>query len=341
MTLRKKCLFFLLTLSLACLMAAEAAPANQPSAAPAGGQGFGVVDFLTCVTLHPLMAAYDFSAGRFRRDGVNWGDPKSVEMLGKKLSELQAALRPKVQEVDRKIGEVQRELAEFNLRRDQTALSLSRAAGEKKNVARETYDRELAANQQRYDAKIAEAKQRMTALEQTRQKLHDDALAPIFLNSAESAARLQQILGETDQAVREVAAGSGMAVIIDDSYGTPAGQTDQGSFSSPPDPMITGNTIYQMIIQSPFPNPKNPQDKMAYHFLGDMQKSLQGMTRQHLARRQELVPFVANMTGGRLFLAGGADLTLSVCERLYTRYRMNPYLIQTLKAALTDFRRQR
>jgi hypothetical protein len=59
----------------------------------------------------------------------------------------------------------------------------------------------------------------------------------------------------------------------------------------------------------------------------------------YLATRPDLGPLAGGFRPPRLFVMGGTDLTLPVCERLFARYRLNPYLIQALRKGILSFRR--
>ncbi len=178
--------------------------------------------------------------------------------------------------------------------------------------------------------------ERIAALDLEIDKLNDGIWDDLFLSKEETDRRLKQIVAEVDTAIRETAAQYRVEAVIDDTLQAASLPVDLMQSVPESTPLWT-NSVFRIALDSPFPTPGKAS--MANHWAGELQRNLERQVASYLGQRQDISPLVHGFRAPRLFVMGGVDLTSPVCERLFARYRLNPYLIQALRAGIASFRK--
>lgn len=306
--------------------------AMSPCRAQAGGSeataGFATIDYRTCIALHPLIADFDFAAGRFSKPGIKRNDHMAMEALYKSMTQKRKALEPRRLDLERKRSALQLQSNNLDLGQIQDVVIPV------KDVSRSSQSAALSGAA--LEARRRDLWERIAALDLEIDKLNDGIWDDLFLTKEETDRRLAQIVAEVDAAIRETAARYRVEAVIDDTLQAASLPVDLMQNVPESTPLWT-NSVFKIALDSPFPTPGKPS--MANHWAGELQRNLERQIVSYLGQRQDISPLVHGFRAPRLFVMGGVDLTSPVCERIFARYQLNPYLIQALRAGIASFRK--
>ncbi len=308
-----------------------AAQGVPPRAGVPVSGGFATIDYRACLALHPLMADYDFAAERFSRAGVKRGDPKAMETAYHAMAGKKKALEPRRQELERRRQALQLQFNNLDL--DQ----LKNVIAQLKPASASAVPAPSPLSDARLVERRAELQRQIAALQREEANLLDEVWNDVLMTREETDKRLQQVINEVEGAIRETATAMGVGAVIDDTLAVASMPIDRIREVPESTPLFT-TSLYRLILDAPFPEPGKPS--MANHWASELQRNLGRQVTGYLgAMRHEVVEAAHGFRSPKLFVMGGVDITVPVCERLFQQYKVNPYLLQTLKTTLGSYRR--
>lgn len=312
--------------SLVCLLQHLPVHCFAQSAATAG---FATIDYRTCLALHPAMADFDFAAGRFTKAGIKRNDHKAMEAMYQAMTQKRKAIEPRRLELERKRAALQLQLNNLDLTQIQGIVS----PGKKDSSG---FPQATALSGSALEARRRDLWNRVAEIDQSLDGLNDGIWNDLFMTRDQTDRLLQQIVKEVDSAIKDVAAQYRIEAVIDDTLQAASLPVELMQNVPESTPLWT-NSVYRIALDSPFPTPG--KSSMANHWAGELQRNLERQIASYLGQRPEIAALVHGFRAPRLFVMGGVDLTTLVCERIFARYRLNPYLIQTLRAGIASFRK--
>ena len=306
--------------------------------APACAQGWASVDSRILMVLHPQMGNFDYSAGRFFRQGFS---TTRNEKLHEELNKAAEDADKKLVGLMRKEAAMIEKRANLILERDTTINDLSeKAASETYNI-RGKYER-VAEYEKRYEEKLSALDRELNELYLAVESVRDEAYAPVYLSRIETTGKLTEIKRDIKNMTQQVAAQHGISVVFDSSFGfRPVKQEGKASslyvqaddfdvlsstlfhdllnfnVSTPPDAAQTGATVEHMLAGG------------AYAKLDTLRKVTQ--------LRSYLLPFAAEFTPGSIFMVGGNDITANVAQKIFEQYKLPDALKASYLLVLRDF----
>ncbi|MBF0542964.1 MAG: hypothetical protein HQM08_00955 [Candidatus Riflebacteria bacterium] len=334
-----------LTFLIACTMILGFSLSNleAANALQSAENKIGTVDFRTCLALHPLMATFDFAADRFSRPNVMRNDQKTVEGIYERMAQKKKTLEAAINGIKRNISALQLERNTINLKTAEAEIFnlqiKNKTIPDEENVPelnRVTPSQVPVQSEKQITDRIQQIDEKILELEKSINSIQDSVWTEVFLSREETDKKLQQIVAEVNAAIKQIADQNQISTVIDDSLNSHP-ILPEIMEGIPLNTSIWANSIYQLILNSPLPQPGTVS--IANHWAGELQKSIEQMTYKYLATSKDLSSLIGNYKPPRMFLFGGVDLTIPVCEQIFTRYHLNPYLIQSLKTAIAAFRR--
>ncbi|EKD84118.1 MAG: hypothetical protein ACD_39C00232G0003 [uncultured bacterium] len=335
--------------------------------------GWATVDTRILLMLHPDMASFDYSNGRFFRDkaldkDVNkvvadlkkareQGDKESAPLRDRQKKLLQNRFAV-MQQKNRAIqvlapGDIERlERQKVELEATSRELERQRPAdrnAEKMLVARKADVANKLAIIQGHLSETATEEQRRENIEKLQKqveaidkdvsdiaqqivKIEDKAIAAVYLTGEETDLRLQKVKDEITSLIQQAAKESKVAVVMDTSFAMRSQQRKEKLKMIPavdeaPDIVsaalfhsfvnLTIDPEIQKNLTGPEGAPLPPEHLVVGRSLG-MRSNLT----QYLEFRNYMPESVAGFSHGRLFLAGGTDLTPWVARQLFDRYKV-------------------
>jgi len=313
-----KILLFITLLLLSC---GNASHANSP---------FATIDYRTCLVLHPEMKDYDFVTQRFTRPQLKRDDMTTMQAVYERMAAKQKELAPKVDELLTKQSKLQENIAKTRLNWTGEAAKLAQL-----KVSKAEIDKRLTEARTRDENRLEKMQEEFAEIDKEIVLLQDSIWNEVFLSRAETVKKLESIVKELDEFIKETADKLKVSCVIDDTLTAP--QAPPEILQNIPDNTpLWANTAYQIILKSPLPEPNT--FTIANHWAPSLMKSIENLSFQHLAHRKDIGSIVATVRPSRLFISGNLDITEQVCRALFEKYKFNPYLIESLLKGIKMFR---
>lgn len=340
--------------------------------------GWATVDTRVLLMLHPDMANFDYSNGRFFREGslekdinkVVAGLKKAREQAEKECEPLRARQKKLLQDrfalmqqkaralqvlapgdierLEREKVQLQTAYRELERQRpsDRNAekmFSARKADLENKLTIIQSHLIDTGTDEQRKEKvnklqeQIEEIDKNVASIAIQTGKIEDKAISAVYLTGEETEARLKKAKDEINSLIQQAAKESKVAVVMDTSFAMRSPKRKEKLKMIPavdeaPDIVsaalfhsfanLTIDAELQKNLTGPEGAPLPPEHLVVGRSLG-MRSNLT----QYLEFRNYLPENVADFSHGRLFLAGGTDLTPWVARQLFDRYKV-PELVK-------------
>lgn len=295
------------------------------SSGPLVAGGWGSVDQRLLLTLHPAMATFDYSHGRFLRSSATTGNPAmTAAKLQREANESQSA----VQKLARERAGLISQRGKILARREDT---LDNIRGKKSNPGSGAGagDRLAEEYEARYAKEIGELDLKLASVEQQLEDAREATYAPAYLTKKETGIRIIAIRTEIGNLIAQVAKEQDLDMVVDDSLGRPwpeAGRSAEDYFS-PPVPFNKGALLFRSFaewepinVTGTVPGPGGKPVPASQHIA--MGRSLNVL--RQLQNYLNFLPYRISGApmGQSMVLVGNTDLTIAVAQRLYTAYRL-------------------
>lgn len=291
---------------------------------------FATIDYRTCLVLHPEMKDYDFVTQRFTRSQLKRDDMATMQAVYERMAAKQKELAPKVDELLARQSKIQENIAKTRLHWTGEVTKLAQL-----KISKAEIDKRLADTQSRDEKRLEKMQDEFAEIDKEIVLLQDSIWNEVFLSRAETVKKLETIVSELDEIIKETAEKLKVSCIIDDTLTAP--QTPPELLEHiPENTPLWSNTAYQIILKSPLPEPNT--FTIANHWAPSLMKSIENLSFQHLANRKDVGSAVATVRPSKLFIAGNLDITEQVCRTLFEKYKFNPYLIESLLKGIKMFR---
>jgi len=288
------------------------------------GQNFpGIykVDYKLVFLLHPMMAEFDLTLGRFLRNDVNLKDGNVLNKLGAQMAEANAL--------------AQKNLAEIQKQIDQAILDLQKIEREK-NITFEVATGANASEALLFKKKKEEAEKKIADLRQKQADIQDGVFDPMYISRKKTVEKVNEILKQIDSVLQKFSQEKNGALIVDSNFVrnpnryTTYHPSPEACFSflsiGLRQDLLEFNSSMAEEMRAKYNEPE--MQKVFAQTMGkDYQKKLEDAMNQasyfHTAFATTLTkyPGIGAVLGnrGRLFLAGGEniDITKEILEEIY------------------------
>lgn len=294
-----------------------------------GQTQFGTIDYRTCLVLHPEMADFDFVAQRFSRPGLARNNAETMQAIYKRMEAKQRMLDSKMKALQSKQSKIQEEISRTRL--NWTAVGAKFA---KENMKPDLIERKIEETKIRDQKKIEKLQNEFNDIEDQITGLKDSVWGEVFMTRAETVAKLEKIVQELDLIIKETAEKKRVLTVIDNTLSAPEAIPEILQHI-PENTPLWANPAYQIMLKSPLPEPNT--FSIANHWAPSLIKSIENMSFQTLAHRNSVGSLVATVRPSKLIISGGMDLTEPVCREMFSKYKFNSYLIESLIKGIKMF----
>ncbi|MBF0543526.1 MAG: hypothetical protein HQM08_03790 [Candidatus Riflebacteria bacterium] len=304
--------------------------------------GVGCVDLRLLMILHPSMANFDYVNGLFYRENLR---SKTPEQIQAELKNSQESIKGAQALLKRKESELIKRRIDLMQKRDETISNLNGKARKPDEKSKLVTDYEA-----KYSQEFDTLERQFGEIQQSLRQTNELAFSPLYYNSAETEKRISQIRKELQDKITQVAAKNGIAVVIDDSYGSRSTKKGKENFAIPsqtetPD-LISGNLFHNLTTWQVDEASKallNSKDAAALkltpaHVAGGMVEQRRLNLKQLLDYRSYLPENLAAFSPGRAFLIGGVDLTPLIAKEIFDQYRLPEMAKQNYLTIIKDYR---
>jgi len=299
---------------------------TKPCASAPGG-GWAFVDSRLLLILHPSMANFDYSTGKFFRPGVAGKKP---EELQKELNAAWNRIQPKLRELMSRQSRIIQGRADMLARRDETLnMMMSKAAVGKEKVR--DYPQTIGDFEKKYNQELEGFSKQLADIDNQIKTLTDEAYSPVYLTIAESNQQLERIKLEIDDLIKQTANETGTAVVIDSSFGAPALKKSDKLCVIPtqtePVDTLSSNLFHFFSNWEPpapgqIPMADGTKVDAATHLVPRMTENKIQTLKQFLDFRLYLPQNGSTFSPGKFFVLGGVDLTPQVAWKIFSKYRI-------------------
>jgi len=291
---------------------------------------FATIDYRTCLVLHPEMKDFDFVSQRFSRPQLKRNDMAIMTAVYERMSTQQKVLSPKIDALLAKQSKVQENLAKTRLNWTVEGIKLAQLKISKAEITKRVAEAEL-----RDQKKIDKLQDEILEIEKEIVDIKDSIWHEVFLSRAETVEKLEKIVVELDETIKNIADQHKVACVIDDTLTAP--ETPPEIIQNiPENTPLWSNPAYQIILQSPLPEPNT--FTIANHWAPSLMKTIENLSFQFLPHRKDVGSLVSTVRPAKLFITGGIDITEAVCRSLFNKYEFNSYLIESLIKGIKMFR---
>jgi hypothetical protein len=304
--------------------------------------GWGQVDSMLLLALHPGMATFDFLQGRFLRPSFSSASPEG-HRLQARADQGRARLARLTSERERAR---QNHLA-IVMRRENTLREMMEREATHRGQLRD-HDQQFREYERRYEASMAEAAKRLNQVENELNEAQDDVSAPFFLTRQETDKRLAELQKELLAVIDHVARQRGLSVVLDPTFaGSVPQRTPAVDGAEMPSPDFTGPRQFQLFWNytptttfGSVPGPDGQPVSGEQHISSALYRSMVQNMQTYLGRLSFLTPALARLSFGTpsAFVTGGEDITETVASTLFSRYRVAADLQQRLIALIRSYR---
>lgn len=305
--------------------------------------GFATVDTRLILLLHPSMANFDFSNGKFFRSET---PNKKFEDV---LKELQAC--------QKKSGEALKGLEE---QRRRLSASKTDLLTRREDVINDLYVKVASTGYQvrgkeekiqefegRYLLQLAQLDAQISQNADQIRKALEIGYSTLYLTTEETEKRLSEIKTEIQSLISEAARESGISVVIDNTYAMRS-QNKSGEVSQVP----VIDEALDVVSSSLFHSFANLQIDPALkgvlkngdgmpipeeHLLVGRSIGLMNNLQRYLQFRNYFPEKIGNFSPGQMFLVGGVDLTPWVARKLFARYRIPGFLQNSFMVLIRNY----
>ncbi|OIP24575.1 hypothetical protein AUK22_08745 [bacterium CG2_30_54_10] len=318
---------------------------NLISPTLAQAQGWGKVDTRILLILHPKLATFDYSVGRFYRETAFTSDR---EKLRKQMDDAWSKAQPALRSLLGKQSGLIRRRVELMQRWNETMNSLAEHSASETSKPQD-YRKLGDQYKARYEQELAGLDQDLAHLDTDMQNTREEAYSPVFLRSSETISRLSEIKQEIQGLLAQAAGERGVVTVLDTSYGAP-GVTQAPSLAAIP----TQQDHFDLLSAALFHEITNWDDSkipggsipMAdgtkvdarSHIIPRLKAGAIDNLRQYLDYRSYLGRHLAAMPSpGGIFLVGGVDLTPVVARKLFDRYQIPEDLKNAFMQIMSEY----
>ncbi|MBP7634620.1 hypothetical protein KBA41_10630 [Candidatus Ozemobacteraceae bacterium] len=330
-------------LMIVALLAAFLAPANAQPPQPARAGGLATVDVRILLMLHPMMATFDYSNGRFYRDESL---KKNFQGVVQQLQKLQQESRKALATIESKKKRLMQTRLEIMTKREEALNDLSsKAASSSYNIRDKS--RKISEFEQRYAAQLRQNTADLEALRTEMVKAQDAAIAPLYLTTEEAEKRLASIRDEIHGLIAQAAREGGYHTVVDNTFGF---TTRKRAHDIPQVPALdeSVDVVSSSLFHSFVNMDINPAVKSALqmppntttaeeHMVAGRSIGMTDNLKQYLEFRNYMPEAVAGFGPGKFFLIGGNDLTPWVARQLFTKYRIPMTLQNSFMVLIRNF----
>lgn len=293
----------------------------------ARGAGWATVDTRLLMVLHPSMATYDFSHGRFYRPGVQ--NLKSEE-LQNKLAKVWEQVRPQLKALEAKRSRLLRSRSELLASREET-INKMLARGATDTLMVRDHAKNVASFEIRYQSRLHQMEDDLQAVETEYARTSEQAWAPVYLNGVETDRQLAVIRNEIVAFVSDLAVKQGYVLVVDptaaqDPVMSVGGLGVKVAQSEPVD--VLGSELFKLFGQwnvpqgATVPGPDGRPIDLGQHLMPVLFGNMTQNFRQYLEFRPFLPPVSGQLDPRKLTLSGEPDLTESVARGIFQRYQV-------------------
>jgi hypothetical protein len=329
--------------------------------APLQATGWGTADTRLLLIIHPDMAYFDYTNGRFFRPQVAKQSPAEVRQAMQKAREQAEPLLSKHQEHQHALQEARSEilmnkerlrLRLLNPQHPTLETAKNRLKTAKKNVVKvksmkdipnihhppeemqvpESHqDRNKLVDEleERAQTEVASINARLIAIDKQITAVQEAMYSPVYLTTPETTEKLAAINKEIGELITQTAGEQKLDLIIDASYAQRSIKRAAETTILPtqPDiPDLLSSALFHEFANFALLKEPPPRDDGSpvppQHGTGAMYTNKIQLFKKYLENRHYLPPTVANFAGGSLFLTGANDVTPRVAEKLLTRYNI-------------------
>jgi len=281
--------------------------------------GMATVDYSLLMAFHPKMSRFDFTVGRFYLPGLNLSNEKQMTDIRKKIRQKNSESAPKIAQLDRDRMRNLKEIANF----DESARTTLNA------MLRDGKD--ISAIERSYSQKKIQLQVKQTDLDEQLLALQEAGLDFIYYSREKTKGMIVEIMTEIDRILEQISRERGNLAIIDRSYLSPP-----ASVRPPPVPaegmdMLSAD-LYGQLLKSDFamnPGWKEGPPGHAERVMEGTETAFKKEFEKYLSQAPTLGRFISNFRG-RLFLAGGEDLTPLALSRILDSNPIAPEIKQRL-----------
>lgn len=332
-----------LFLVLVGLLAVSLAPTNAQAPQPARASGLATVDGRILLMLHPMMATFDYSNGRFYRDESL---KKNFNVVAQQLQQLQQGSRKALATIESQKKRLMQARLEIMAKREEALNNLSSKVASISYNIRDK-DRKIAEFEQRYAAQLRQNTADLEALHAEMIKAQDAAMAPLYLTTEEADKRLASIRAEIQSLIAQAAREGGYHTVIDNTFGL---TTQKRAHDIPQVPALdeSVDVVSSSLFHSFVNMDINPAVKSALqmppntttaeeHMVAGRSIGMTDNLKQYLEFRHYMPEAVAEFAPGKIFLIGGTDLTPWIARQLFTKYRIPMTLQNSFMVLIRNF----
>ncbi|MFZ2960611.1 MAG: hypothetical protein WA705_27340 [Candidatus Ozemobacteraceae bacterium] len=313
----------------------------QAASSPVSAQSWARVDMSLLLVLHPTMASFDYSHGRFLRPSATSARQGGPD-IGKALQEAARLAQPKIRQAQSECDRLRLSLQDTLTRREETIRDILEKEAGSRAMVRDR-DQQIREYESRYEKALRETQERLSIAEQRLEQANEIAYAPLYFSREETERQMQTLRKELLGAIAQEAQRRGVSVVIDPTMGLGrvADATPDSSMQTFSTPDIDGLHLFRdLATWGTVEGPQTLTDSKgtvipaeAHVAAARNQQKLQQM-QTYLGRLSFLPSSLAGFSlGSPPFLAGGIDLTEAVADGLFRRYQV-PANIQVRLIAL-------
>lgn len=308
------------------------------------GQNWGRVDVRTLLILHPKMATFDYSIGRFYRDSaLILNQDKVREQLNiswEKAQPMLRSLQTKQSAIIKKRNDVLQRWAETL-----NSLAERAVATEARNIDYKKLGEEY---ETRYKSQLAALDNELEVLEKEMQQAIEQAYSPIYLTTQETIAKINEIKNEIMQILNILAKQYNLVAVIDTSYGEEEIKLIKSLASIPTQQdhydILAANLFHRItnFDEASLPTGQIPEgNKMVdirQHIMPMLKSNQLSTLRQYLEYRPYLAKQLAKLPSlGGIIVYGGIDITPHAARMLFEKYNIPVDLKNTYMQLIADY----
>lgn len=266
--------------------------------------------------------------------------PGDLARLEREKVELQSAYR----ELERQRPTDRNAEKMFNARRADVSRRLEIIQDNLANLGTDDERKEKAAVMQ---SRIVEIDKVTSELSEQIRKIEDKAIATIYLTGEETGNKLKKVKDEINSLIQQAAKESKIAIVMDTSFAmrSPARKDKLEMIPAVDEaPDIVSAALFHSFVNltvdpyleknltGPDGAPLPPE-----HFAAGRSQGMRSNLKQYLEFRNYMPEKVAEFSNGRLFLAGGTDLTPWVARRLFETYKVPEFVKNSFMQLIRNY----
>ena len=308
----------------------------------AGAAIWATIDARLLMVLHPTMATFDFSQGRFYRPGLQNLTPGDLQ---KQLEQARKKVEPQLKSLGSRRARLVRSRNDMLASREET-INLMLAHGASATSSVRDHGKNLLSFEERYQNKLRQFEEELEAIDREYTTVAEQAWAPVYMTAVETDRLLQTVRGEIAALAADAAQRLGCSLVIDPNAANDAVEGGPGlgrkvSQSEPVD--LLGSKLFKLFGEwevpegVTIPGPTGEPVDLAKHLMPVLMGNMAQNFRQYLEFRPYLPSGAGQLDAKKLTLDGEPDLTEVVAREVFRRHRVPTERQESLMVLIRSF----